>query len=61
MDLKKARQEAGLTQQQVADEIGISKRTYCRWEAGEINLENAKNLIKLCHLLGIDLRTIFIS
>ena len=34
-NLKKARQEAGLTQQQLADKLGISLRYYQQIEAGE--------------------------
>lgn len=33
--LKKARQDAGLTQQQIADKLGISLRYYQNIEAGE--------------------------
>ena len=33
--LKKARKEAGMTQQQVADKLGISLRYYQNIEAGE--------------------------
>lgn len=33
--LKKARQEAGLTQKQVADKLGITVRSYQRIETGE--------------------------
>lgn len=30
--LKQLRKENGLTQQEVADEIGVTKRTYIYWE-----------------------------
>lgn len=33
--LKKARQEAGFTQQQMADKLYICWRQYCRIESGE--------------------------
>lgn len=33
-NLKKARQEAGMTQQEVADRLGISLRQYQRMESG---------------------------
>ncbi len=33
-NLKKARKEAGMTQQQMADRLGISLRQYQRMEAG---------------------------
>ena len=34
-NLKKARKEAGLTQQQMADELGIGLRHYKKIESGE--------------------------
>ena len=33
--LKQLRKEKGLTQQKVADEIGVTKRTYIYWENEE--------------------------
>ncbi len=35
--LKKARQDAGLTQQQIADRLGLSLRHYQKIEYGELN------------------------
>ena len=35
-NLKRARIDRGMTQQQVADHLGISLRHYCRMESGEI-------------------------
>ena len=35
-NLKRARIDKGMTQQQVADHLGISLRHYCRMESGEI-------------------------
>lgn len=35
-NLKAARRAAGMTQQQVADRLGISLRSYCRLESGEV-------------------------
>ena len=35
-NLKAARKQAGMTQQQVADRLGISLRHYARMESGEI-------------------------
>lgn len=32
--IKEARKEAGLTQQQMSDEMGIPKRTIENWERG---------------------------
>lgn len=35
-NLKQARLDKGMTQQQVAEHLGISLRHYCRMESGEI-------------------------
>ena len=34
-NLKSAREGQGLTQKQVAEALGISDRTYSKWETGE--------------------------
>ena len=43
--LKKMRESTGLTQQQVADDLGLKVATYRTWEQGsvKITLENACN------------------
>lgn len=48
VNLRRARESAGLTQQQVADEIGISKSTYCNYEIGkrEPDVEKIKKIAK---------------
>lgn len=51
--LKKFRKQAGLTQQAVADSIGIQVRTYQKWEKGEV-IPDGFNLIRLMNLLDID-------
>ena len=38
-NLKKARREAGMTQQQMADQLGISLRYYQNIEDGHISLD----------------------
>lgn len=59
--LKELRKEKGLTQQGLADEIGITKRTYIYWEQGErqIKPDKAQALadffgVSIAHLLGYD-------
>lgn len=59
--LKELRKEKGLTQQGLADEIGITKRTYQRWENGEsqIKPDKAQQLadffgVSIAHLLGYE-------
>lgn len=40
--LKQLRKENGLTQQEVADEIGVTKRTYIYWENEESQIKTNK-------------------
>ena len=40
--LKQLRKEKGLTQQKVADEIGVTKRTYIYWENEESQIKTTK-------------------
>ena len=59
--LKELRQEKKLTQQELADEIGVTKRTYIYWEKGErqIKPEKAQQLadyfgVSVGYLLGYE-------
>ena len=56
-NLRKARIEKKLTQQQVADLLGVAKSTYCQYETGasEPNILRLKNLAKI---LGINIDTL---
>ena len=48
----KRRRELNLTQQQIADAVGVSSRTVQRWELGENLPElNILQAFKLCKLL----------
>ena len=51
-ELKAARIKAGLTQQQIADEIGITKSTYCGYETAKRNHDpqRIKQLAKVLHI-----------
>ena len=51
-ELKAARIKAGLTQQQIADEIGITKSTYCGSETAKRNPDpqRIKQLAKVLHI-----------
>lgn len=53
--LKNARKEKGLTQQQVADQLGIHERYYKSLESGE-RLGSIKNWDALEDLFGISQR-----
>ena len=48
-NLRQARQNANMTQAEVAKKIGVAKNTYCNWELGtrEPSILNIKALAKL--------------
>lgn len=48
-NLRKIRKSAHMTQQYVADKIGVAKNTYCNWELGtrEPDIMKIKALAKL--------------
>lgn len=50
--LKKARQKKGLTQQEVADKLGISQRAYAFYEDGS-RAPKTQRLLQLGNILGI--------
>lgn len=51
--IKEKRKDRGLTLQNVADHLGISKMTVSKWENGQIQNIRRDNLIPLCSLLGL--------
>lgn len=55
-DLRKYRDSFGLTQQELAKQIGKSFRTIQSWERGE-SYPNAEMLWKLCEFFGTDPNT----
>lgn len=55
--LKTGRQQTGLTQAAVAEQIGISRRALAYYETGE-HIPNADVLYKLCVLYGIPLEQV---
>lgn len=48
----KKRQEKGFTQEELAEELGISNRAISKWERG-VCLPDANNMAKLCRLFKI--------
>ncbi|MBQ8615742.1 MAG: helix-turn-helix transcriptional regulator [Clostridia bacterium] len=57
MKLKEFRIKLHLTQQQVADSIGINQRTYSGYE-NEQSEPSIENLIKLAKLFGVSVDTL---
>ena len=55
MFLKFLRKERNLTQEQMAQELGVSGRTVSRWETGR-NLPDMDLLIELADFYGVDIR-----
>lgn len=59
MTLKAARVNAGLTQKQVAEHIGVNKGTVCSWETGKTDPSIA-TFAKLCDLYGVQPNDVFL-
>ena len=56
--LKELRKEKGITQEQLADQLYVSRRTVSRWETGS-NMPDLDVLVELADLYDVDLRDIF--
>ena len=55
--LQELRKEHGLTQEQLAEQMGVARRTVSRWETGS-NMPDMDILIDLSDLYAVDLRDI---
>lgn len=55
--LKTLRKEKGLTQEQLAEHMGVARRTVSRWETGS-NMPDLDILMELSDFYGVDLREI---
>lgn len=53
--IRALRQEKELTQEQLAERLGVSRRTVSRWETGS-NLPDLDLLLELADLFAVDLR-----
>lgn len=51
--LKDARRAAGLTQEQLAEQTGVSARTILRWERGNITKPRGDELMAVADSVGI--------
>lgn len=56
--LKELRQEKKMTQEQLAEQMGVSRRTVSRWETGN-NLPDLSMLVELADYYDVDLNEIF--
>lgn len=56
--LKELRQEKQITQEQLAEQMGVSRRTVSRWETGN-NLPDLSVLVELADFYNVDLNEIF--
>ena len=55
--LQELRKEKGLTQEQLAERMGVARRTVSRWETGS-NMPDLDILMELADLYAVDLREI---
>lgn len=55
--LQELRKEKGLTQEQLADQLGVARRTVSRWETGN-NMPDLDILVELADRYSVDLREI---
>ena len=56
--LKEARLQAGLSQQELADRVGVSRQTVNAIEKGDYN-PTIRLCIKICQTLGLTLNDLF--
>ena len=54
INLKEVRKQAGFTQQEVADKLGVSLRTYQRYEIDGDGVDY-KKLMQISKILGVDM------
>ena len=55
--LQTLRKEKGITQEQLAEQVGVTRRTVSRWETGS-NMPDLDVLIELSDFYAVDLRKI---
>ena len=57
-NFKNARLAAHLTQQQIADELGLDRTAIAHYEKGD-SMPNGRNYHKICELFNITLNELF--
>ena len=55
--IRKAREQAGLTQEEVAEALFVSRQAVSKWESG-LSRPSTDNLIRLAQLLGTDVQSL---
>ena len=56
--IKRLRRERDITQEQLAEQMGVSRRTVSRWETGN-NLPDLSVIVELAEFYDVDLNEIF--
>ena len=59
ISLRAARIDAGLTQKQAAEQIGVSNVALANWESGKTS-PLTKHFVKACEIYGFDTNDIFL-
>lgn len=52
--IKQARMEKGLTQEELADKVGVQKSAVAKWENGRVSEIKRTNLKKISEVLGLN-------
>lgn len=52
--LREARKKAGLDQEDVAEQSGVSLSTYGRWENGNVGNPKPRQVLAVCEVLGLN-------
>lgn len=60
-NIGKLREEKGLTQRQLSQEVGVTETTIANWEKGRSGLEWISRIKKLCDALGCKLEDLLIE
>lgn len=58
--IAEARAHAGYTQAQMAEKLGVTRRTYMAWETGKREMKT-EAFVRFCRIIGISVDDIFYS
>lgn len=58
MNIRQLREEKGMTQQDLAAQVGVSQTAVCNWESGKAKPELPK-AVRLADLFGVTLDVIY--